>query len=144
MGFFSTRSGQGGPEFSVVVGFVLLIFLVVLMTVFQKQSETYDFQVFTDAKRVASILSSNINMISQNGHGYYRYFSVPDTLVSYMEYDVSIAGNFLWLNYTDTTYSVQLITNNVSIIDLVKGDNETNCVSNIYGEIFINGTCVLE
>jgi len=146
---FSDRA-QGSPEFTVVVSFVLLVFLVMTLVVFQKQSETYNFQVFLDAKRVASTVASNINMISQNGHGYYRYFSLPEKLYGYTDYDINfgrenLTESFLWINYSDTTYSVPLITSNVVIYqnDLTKRENETNCVSNINGSISINGTCIL-
>lgn len=142
---FSARSGQGGPEFSVVVGFVMLVFLIIMIIALQKQAETYSLQVFIDAKKVASTIASNINMISQNGHGYYRYFPIPAQLHGYTDYDVEVSGNFLWINYTDTTYSVPLITNNVTILSLIKGENETNCVSNINNQVFINSTtCVLQ
>jgi hypothetical protein len=143
VGLFYGQGGQGAPEFSVVTGFVLLIFLLVLIMVFQKQSETHDFQVFLDAKRVASIVSGNINMISQNGHGYYRYFSVPKQLYGYTDYNMAIADNFLEISYTGTTWSVQLPTNNVTIASLAKGDNETNCIGNYNGRIIINTTCSL-
>jgi len=139
-----SRSGQGGPEFTVVVGFVMLIFLVLLMMAFQKQSESYDLQVFLDAKKVVSIVVSNIDMISQNGNGYYRYFSVPSQLYGYTDYGLEISENFLWINYSGMTYSAPLITNNVTIVDLVKGENETNCIQNINGKITLNRTCQLQ
>ncbi len=135
------NSGQGTPEFTVVVTFVMLVFLIMLLVVFQKQSEAYNFQVFIDAKKVVSTIASNIDMIAQNGHGYYRYFFVPAQLHGYNDYDVEVKGNFLWINYTDNTYSVPLITNNVTIVDLAKGENEINCIINLNGQVTINRTC---
>jgi len=135
--------GQASPEFSVVVGFVALVFLIMMIIIFQKQSESFEFQVYLDAKKVASTIADNVNMISQNGHGYYRYFSVPSTLHGNTDYDVSFDRNFLWINYTDVTYSVRLVTNDVEVDNLTKGDNETNCVTNVEGRITIGTPCYL-
>lgn len=140
---FSAPRGQGSPEFTVVVGFVMLMFLVILLVVFQKQAETYNLQVFIDAKKVASTIASNIDMISQNGHGYYRYFSIPEQLYGYTDYNVSVDGNFLWIDYAGNTYSTELITNKVTIMNLTKGETEMNCIINLNGNITIDRTCRL-
>ncbi len=136
--------GQGTPEFSVVISFVLLVFLVILLIVFQKQTDAYQLQVYLDAKRVTQSVADNINMISRNGHGYYRYFSVPDYLQGYTEYNITEAGKFLAVEYGTQTWATPIITNDVTILNLVKGDNETNCITNSYGAITINGTCVFQ
>ncbi len=138
------EKGQGVPEFSVVISFVLLVFLVVLLIVFQKQTDAYQLQVYLDAKKVTQSIADNINMISRNGHGYYRYFSVPDYLRGYTEYNITVAGKFLAIEYSTQTWATPIISNNVTIFGLVKGDNETNCITNSYGAITINGTCVFQ
>lgn len=138
------KGGQGTPEFSVVISFVLLVFLVVLLIVFQKQTDAYQLQVFLDAKKVTQSVADNINMISRNGHGYYRYFSVPDDLYGYTEYNITAAEKFVGIEYGDQTWATPIITNDVTILGLVKGENETNCITNSYGAITINGTCVFQ
>jgi len=137
-----SKRGQGVPEFTVVISFVLLVFLVMLLIVFQKQVDTYQLKVYLDAKKVAHSVADNINMISRNGHGYYRYFPMPDYLHGYTEYNIIVADKFIEIEYDTQTWSAPIITNNVTILGLVKGDNETNCVTNNYGAITINGTCV--
>ena len=134
---------QGSPEFNVVISFVMLVFLVVVLIVLQKQDESYKFQRYLDAKRVATSIADNINMISINGHGYYRYFSVPDTLYGNTEYEVSASDNFLWINYSDENAVGPLVTENVTIVRLEKGEDELNCVSNHHGEVVISDICGL-
>ncbi len=135
--------GQGSPEFNVIIGFVMLIFMVVLLIVFQKQEESYQFQVLLDAKAVSRTLAGNINVISQNGNGYSKYFSVPSYLHGPTRYEVQISGNFLFLNYSGTGLMTPLITDNVSIIQLEKGEHLENCVMNEGGEVVINTICGL-
>jgi|GEM_PF-4047135 len=134
---------QGSPEFTVVISFVMLVFLVVVLIVLQKQDESYTFQRFLDAKRVATSIADNINMISINGHGYYRYFSVSEMLHGNTEYNISASDNFLWINYADENTAAPLVTENVTIVHLEKGEDEVNCVSNHHGEVIINDICGL-
>jgi hypothetical protein len=135
------KKGQGSPEFNVVISFVALAFLVVLILVFQKQNEAYDFQVFLEARKVTTRLADNINIISQNGHGYYKYFELTDYLYGLTPYDLEARGNFLWINYTDHTWSKPIITSNVTILKLDKGEDNINCIANEDGEVVINTVC---
>lgn len=136
------KKGQGVPEFTVVISFVLLVFLVVLFIVFQKQVDSYQMKVYLDAKKVSHSIADNINMISRNGHGYYRYFSVPEYLHGYTEYTITVADKFIEIGYDNQNWAAPVITNNITILGLIKGESETNCVTNNYGAITINGTCV--
>ncbi len=136
------RKGQGSPEFSVVISFVALVFLITMFMALQKQDDAYDLQVFLDAKRVATSVGDNINMIAKNGDGYYKYFSVPEYLYGYTEYGISTSGNFLEIAYGETNWATPLITDNVSIRHLVKGEDKENCVTSDGGLIILNGTCV--
>jgi len=138
-----SRSGQGSPEFNVVVGFVALVFLIVLIITLQKQNEAYGLQVSLDAKRVCQSVADNINMIARNGDGYYRYFSVPSYLQGYTDYNITAADGLLEIRYASENWAAQLITENTTILALKKGENETNCIINKRGGIVINGTCAL-
>ena len=137
----SARKGQGSPEFSVVISFVLLIFIIIMFISFERQDEAYRLQVFLDAKKTATSVADNINMISKNGHGYYRYFSIPETLHGFTDYDINIAQNYLDINYSDQVWSTTLITQNVTILHLNKGEYKTNCVTNDNGQVVINDIC---
>ena len=119
----------------------MLVFMVIMFAALQKQQDAYDLQIFLDAKSVAGSVADNINMIAKNGDGYYRHFSVPESLYGFTEYDVTVSGNFLEISYAGSNWAAPLITDNVSIVRLEKGENKDNCVSN-YGElIVINSVC---
>jgi hypothetical protein len=137
------RKSQGSPEFNVVVSFVLLLFLIILLISFQKQDEMNDLQVFLDAKRVAQTLADNIDMISRNGDGYYRYFSLPEYLHGHLAYEINTSDNFVWINYTDTTWATSIITSNVTILHIEMGEDKRNCIINEHGGILINDVCGL-
>lgn len=136
-----SQKGQGAPEFNTVIAMVMLVFLIILIIVYQKQDDSLKLQKFLDAQKVTQSVADNINMMSRNGDGYYRYFSIPKYLQGYTDYNLSVADNFLEITYAGETWSAGLLTSNVSIIRMRKGDNETNCVSNAGGEIIINVTC---
>lgn len=124
-----------------VTGFMLLIFIIVTFSVMQKENDSYRFKVFMDAKRVANSIAENINTISQEGHGYYKYFSIPEKLYGYTSYGINLQGNFLEINWSDQNWATNLITSNVSIIHLEVGEDRTNCVINIGGLVVISDVC---
>jgi hypothetical protein len=135
------RKAQGGPEFNVVISFIVLVFIVVMFISMQKQSESYELQVFLDAKKVAMSVADNINMISKNGDGYYRYFSLQNTLYGNNEYNVTAVGHFVEISYDDG-WAAAIISSNISILRMEAGDSDL-CISNINGEVVINDICNL-
>lgn len=135
------RKSQGTPEYMMAISFMLLVFLIITFLMIQKQDESYKFKVFLDAKRVANSIADNINTISQEGHGYYRYFSVPEKLYGQLDYDVVVSGTFLEINWSDQNWDAHLITSNVTIVHVEKGENKRICVINRRGNIIINDIC---
>ena len=108
----------------------------------QKQAEAHNLQGFMDAKTVASTVADNINMLAQNGHGYYRCFSIPEQLFGFTDYDINfgdtdITDSSVWINYSDSTWSTQIISNDVTIINLTKAEYLRNCITNNNGQITI-------
>ncbi len=137
------RKAQGGPEFSIVISFVLLVFLVMTFLTFQKQDETRMTNLFLDAKKAGSRLAGNINAISKNGDGYYRWFSLPGQLYGSTDYNFTIEENFLSMDYGEGTWASPLLTNNASIECLSKGEDGQNCIVNEEGKVVVNEICDL-
>lgn len=138
---FRRNKGQGSPEFIVVISFVMLIFVVIMVISIQKQKDAYDMQVFLDAKRVAASIGDNINMIAKNGDGYYKYFSIPEYLHGFTDYNITLNSNFLEIAYMESNWASPLITDNVSIVHLDKGGGRENCVISDGGLIILNNIC---
>lgn len=124
----------------VIISFVLLLFLVVVFMSFQKQDEIYRMQISSDAQTVLSRLTENINTISKNGHGYFRYFSLPQQLHGYTPYNVSIDENYIEIEYGLERQGNYLLTDEVELIYLNKGV-VPNCISNHQGTIIISDIC---
>ncbi|ODS38518.1 MAG: hypothetical protein A7316_00910 [Candidatus Altiarchaeales archaeon WOR_SM1_86-2] len=84
------KIGQVSVEFILVVGFIMLIFMVVFIVVWEKQKEALEHKTFLDAQRICHSVVANINTISEQGDGYYRFFSVPDKLYGEQNYSLTI------------------------------------------------------
>jgi len=135
------RRSQGTPEYMMAISFMLLVFLFVTFMMIEKQNESYDFKVFLDAKRVGGSVADNINTIAQQGHGYYRYISVPEKLYGELNYDILVGGAFLEINWSNQNWAANLITSNVTLIQLEKGEDMQNCVYNYEGNVIVNDVC---
>lgn len=133
-------TGQASIELIAVISFLLLIFLVVVATSTQKHRESNALKTLLDAKRVANSVADNINTISQQGPGYYRRFSLPETIFGYTDYDVTIAANIVEISWGDQAWSTQTAASNVMVMELRKGD-ESNCIVNKNGEICVTPYC---
>ncbi len=133
------KRSQASLELSTVISFVLVVFMVIMVVVLQKQQEAYETQVFMDAKRVASSLANNINTIAQNGNGYYRYINMPAELHGGIEYEIELGDNLVWISYAGETWGAPIITADATLVHLEKGGEI--CISNINGSIIVNDIC---
>lgn len=133
------RSAQGSVEFMVIISIVGLIFIVVLFIITQKWQESNDFMTFIDAKKVANTLSTNINNLAQQGHGYWRSFYLPPRVNGY-DYNISVTENNVLVEWQDQNYVMPIVTKKVDVISLTKGDY--NCVMNVNETVYITDRCI--
>lgn len=138
-----SEKGQTTVEMIVVVGFVLLLFTVILLVAHRKTVDSNDFKMQLDAKRVANSIADNINAIAEQGHGYYRFFTLPEYLFGGTDYDVEVYGSFVEVNWTnrygDQSYITQIVTSNASKYCLEMNESKPNKVFNYNERVLL--TC---
>lgn len=127
------RRGQFSLEVIITLGFLLLVFILVSLLVRDKIGESSEIQSFLDARRIVEHITVNVNMISEQGPGYYRYFSLPSLLRGGFSYDVNAYGNLIGLSWDSKTWSKQTLSQNVTIVCLDKGLDKRNYVFNTAG-----------
>lgn len=132
-------SGQSAIELIVIIGFMLLIFIILVFAAGEKTTESNEFRTFIDAKRIAVSVADNIDTISRLGSGYYRYFSIPEKIYGDYGYEINITGNLVEITWENYVWSDQLITSNVTIFCLDKGMTKKNKILNDNENIWI--TC---
>lgn len=132
-------SGQSAIELIVIIGFMLLIFIILVFAAGEKTTESNEFRTFIDAKRIAVSITDNINTISRLGSGYYRYFSIPEKIYGDYGYEINITGNLVEITWENYVWSDQLITSNVTVFCLDKGMTKKNKILNDNENIWI--TC---
>ncbi|MFC2162834.1 hypothetical protein ACFLRF_04060 [Candidatus Altiarchaeota archaeon] len=135
--------GQSALELMVSFMFLLMTFAIVILIAVDKTGESNEIKMFLDAKRIGESLKDNINTVSGQGSGYYRYFSIPEHIRGHYDYNVSVIGNTLYLYWDHrlSPYSIQLATSDVSIINLKQGLDGENCVINDGGAVKIKRFC---
>ena len=122
------RRGQASIESLIAIVFALFVLVMVALLATQKNNEGTDLKVKTDAKRVATSVADNINMIAEQGSGFYRYFSIPEKLYGDNEYSISINGSLVEIDSGNYTMLKQMITSNVTVACLDKGLEKKNKV----------------
>ncbi|MBU0761609.1 MAG: hypothetical protein KKD39_01160 [Candidatus Altiarchaeota archaeon] len=122
--------GQAVLEFTVAMGFLLIIFSLVVITSIQKTSESAGIKTYIDSRRIGNSVKDNINMITEQGRGYYRFFSIPESIHGGYNYSMYAVGNVLEMTYGDNVWSTNLISGNVTIHCLSYGKSVKNRVIN--------------
>jgi len=124
------KKGQATIELIATIGLVMLIFIVVAVSALQKNMESEYIKMFLDAQRIAGSVADNINAISEQGPGYYRYFSVPAWIYGDVGYNVTCYNNFVEISWGNYTWSTQIVTSNARVYCLDRGLNVSNRVFN--------------
>ena len=130
---------QATLELIVSFGFLLIIFAIVAALALSKSTQSSELKSYLDAKRIGESVKDNINMISQQGSGYFKYFSLPERVHGEYDYNVSFGGNILDLSWAEKSWSTQLMTANVKLYSLDKGSSKLNRIFNNEGVIEITG-----
>ncbi len=127
------NSGQAGLELIVTVMFLLLIFVILVAYAVEKNREANEIKMFLDAMRIANSAADNVNMIAQQGDGYYKYFTLPESLFGGEEYNITTYENVVEISWGSYRWATQVVTANITG-NFSKG---TNKVTNMGGVIYI-------
>ncbi|MFH1722038.1 MAG: CARDB domain-containing protein [Candidatus Altiarchaeota archaeon] len=134
------RKGQSGVELIMVFGFILIIFIMVSLLSIRKIQDSTQIKIFSDAKSVTDSFADNINTISEQGSGYFRYFTLPGLLYSQEEYSLVVSSNIVEILWgEERAWARQIINSNVTVHCLDYGRNYSNRALNEEGRIII--TC---
>lgn len=134
-----SQKGQATMELLITIAFILFIFIIVALFANERNREGNDLKIKTDTKIICKSVADNINTITEQGSGFYRYFSLPKKTYGEHEYNISVHENWVEIslenyNYTWTT---QIVTSNVTVFCLDKDLNKRNKVFNDQEKIFI-------
>jgi len=84
--------GQASIEMIITIGIILIICLIFSQ---MRIRESNEYTMFLDAKRVCKSVADNIDTIAEQGPGYYRYISIPNTIKGGHEYDIITYSKFV-------------------------------------------------
>lgn len=115
--------------------------MIVLMLVADKTSESSEVETLMDAQKVGTSLRDNINMINEEGPGYFAYFYLPDTIQGGYDYNIVISNNVIDLAWEENAWSTKVVPTNVTVFCLSKGLSSPNRI--FYGPSGIEITCDL-
>ena len=123
------------------VGIVILVFLIVVFIAMDRMAETSRLKTLLDARRIGGSVKDNINMISQQGPGYYSYFSIPEELNGGYDYRLVLKENVLEVVWDDNAWSTKIAASNLTLYCLSPGLTRKNRI--FCGENGIEITCHL-
>jgi hypothetical protein len=121
---------QVGLELIAAMIIILLILILIVSYSIERANESNEMRTFLDAKRVATSIGTNLDTIQEQGKGYYKYFTIPETIYGYYGYNVSISANVVEVSWGSRAWTVNTLSSNVTVYCLDYGENATNRVLN--------------
>lgn len=135
--FFRDSRAQSTIEFISVLSLLILVFIVILGLVYQKQADTVEFRDFIEAKRICMSLAATINTVSEQGDGYYVYYTFPEKINGYHNFTLAANGPILEIFWSDKSFWTAPITPEARIICMEKGPDAKNRIVNRHGYVYI-------
>ncbi len=127
------KKGQMSFEFIAIFIGILILFLVILTLVAEKNKSINNYKLYLEAKEIAEEGSSGINQVYLGGHGMKKKIYIPTTLSGGMNYDLFVVENMVEIRWQNHHYSSKTITSNITGVF----SNGENNITNIEGEIQI-------
>jgi hypothetical protein len=122
------RKGQTSIEMIISIMFVLFILVIIALFASERNREAEQIKVRIDSKRVCMILADNINNIAGQGSGFYKYFSLPETLYGVTDYNISVYQDYVEISTDNYAWTVQTVSSNVTAHCLDTGAFKKNKV----------------
>ena len=128
----SNKKSQSAIEFMIVAGVFLFFYIVLLFAIQTNTAEQLRTNRVLAIKEVALTVQNEIQLANAASDGYQRTFTLPDYLLSGIEYNVIIDGTLVYINTSKDGFaiSVENVTGQPA-----KGDNT---IRNVNGSVFLN------
>lgn len=128
--------GQVAIELFALISALVIIFLVITVIERDRNAMIYSQRVEMDGKRIAEVVSTEVNTAVIVGRGYSHRFSLPEHLASNTIYSVSVntTHQFVELTWVGGYYIMPIITSNVTGNPIIGW----NSVSNENGMVIIS------
>jgi hypothetical protein len=126
--------GQISVEFMTLVSILIVIF-----TVFLWSANSWDYKIIgiktnAEAKKLSDIIAFEINSAARAGDGYKRSFYLDEHPYGISDYDISVEGYSVFIDWDDKSISSNIITKNITG-NVIKG---WNLIENKDGMVYVN------
>ncbi|MBU0467345.1 MAG: hypothetical protein KJ718_04735 [Nanoarchaeota archaeon] len=127
------KKSQSAIEFIILVGLMLFLFSSFLFVFQQNLEKKIEQKRNLEIKDLALTIQNEINIAAETSSGYQRSFSIPEKIIK-LDYGISVADGFLYLNTSDSKHAIGLPIPTV-IGEIQKG---TNTITKINSTVYLN------
>lgn len=127
-------NGQAGIEFLIYVSIALLIINIFLYSYYSKNYELVNVKLENELKEIASAAAFEINSAVKAGEGYERRFNMKDYYSTLKNFNITIIGNVIQVDFSGRYYYASVATNNI----IGNFSLEWNVIKNKDGVIYVN------
>ena len=117
------KRAQSAVEFMILIGAVLFFFVSFMYALSVQKGEDIQEKKDLQVKDIVLTVKDEINLASEASNGYSRSFAIPEKIGGYLDYDISIQGNLLYIATSDGRSAMAYPTLNVTVSGINKGSN---------------------
>ncbi len=125
---------QVSTEFFFFISVMIVILGVASFAALSAQRDMGAENEVRDARRIASLIASEINTAVEIGPGYSHVFSLPGLFTTGANYSVSFEDRYVYVSWNNKTYLLPVIAYNIT----GNADKGRNTVRNADGVINID------
>ncbi|MCX6815977.1 MAG: hypothetical protein NT120_03950 [Candidatus Aenigmarchaeota archaeon] len=118
-------------EFITFVGILLFITALASFIAFNNISDMYQNSIDRDARSVAKLVATEINIATEAGTGYSHKFSLPHLLYGEKNYSLNTTNQDLYIFWPSKSYFLPILAYNVT----GQPQHGLNTIKNINGAI---------
>jgi hypothetical protein len=130
--------GQSGMELILALALLIMVFYITILFSMDRISQSQQMKTAMDARRIGTSVKDNIDMIVQQGEGYWGFFSVPARIHGGFDYDIFIGDNILEVSWDGGAYSTMILASNVTVHCISRGVDRENRVMRTSEGVYIS------
>ncbi len=131
------KRAQSATEFMIIIGAVLFFFVSFMYALSIQKADDIQEKKDLQVKDIILTVKDEINLASEASDGYSRSFTIPNKIGGYLDYDISLEGNLIYVKTDDGRSAMAYPTLDVTVsgLGIIRG---TNTIKKINGIIYLN------
>jgi hypothetical protein len=108
------KKSQTSIEFIMITVAVLLVFLILIGLIFEKERDMDRYEIYLNAKKINDYVAMSVDQVYIAGDGSVKEIYIPPALIQNTDYTMQFVENLMEIKWEDKHYTTPMITSNIT------------------------------